>query len=128
MAVYVIKPRKPICNVAQLQKRLDRAMEETVVQGATFMRVYPPKPLLSTYVRTFMLAKSWGWEVQQRGKDLEGTIYSNSNVAPYNVYVQSEEMQSAVMKGYNWQTEVKMAEVIRPQFLERLELIMGSLG
>jgi hypothetical protein len=126
----VIKPSKALVDTRKLQSDLVKAMEDTVQDGVTFMREYPPQTLTQTgYVRTGTLMRSWSKSVKVGTDRIEGTIGSSGNMAPYNKYVEGPEAtQSHMMAGAGWQSIEKLiARIVEPKLKERLDKIFGSL-
>jgi hypothetical protein len=118
----VIKP-KPLMDPRKIQTELVKVMEDTVQDGVTFMREYPPQTLTKTgYVRTMILQKSWWKKVYVLSDRIEGIIASSG--PPYNKYVQGpEDTQSSMMAGAGWQNEEKLIARIAPAFKARLDKV-----
>ena len=94
--------------VAKLDpKYLERALKQGIEESAGVlledMKVYPPPPPNSTYVRTGKLGRGWG-------KKFEGNRRAEvRNVGvSYAKYVQDYDMQAAIHRG-RWQTTEMIA-------------------
>lgn len=82
--------------------------------------------LMVPRTRTMTLAKSWneGSGVQVEADRIVGTIGSNANLAPYNMYVQSSEKQSMFMAALGWKTEEDMKAAVVPKFRQMVQDII----
>lgn len=89
--------------INRMPDRLNDAMEAAMNDATALLlrelKVYPPPPSGSTYVRTGTLRNSWHREIEGRGLEIRGIVGSNENVAPYNRWVQDEERQAPVHRG-----------------------------
>lgn len=112
--------------VAMLRKKpeeLNRAMESAMRDSTLYlqrqMATYPAQRPNSTYVRRNMLKASWmqadSLRIQRRGGTIEGRIASNSNIAPYNRYVQDDEFQARIHERLWTNTVQKVARRSRNQ-------------
>jgi len=89
--IIVIPPRGAEFDGPALRRGLTRLITDTTHDGVRFVARYPAQSLVkSGYVRTGTLARSWSARVQTSGRDIEGTVGSSGNIAPYNVFVQGE--------------------------------------
>ena len=77
------------------------------------------------YRRTGTLRKSWFRTVQDNGYEVIGLVQSSGQIAPYNVYVQMQTMQSWVHAG-RWTTEVELIERLRPQVMQMYQQRMSA--
>ena len=76
-------------DTRRLQIQVRDLMRDTVANGNRFIARYPAQKLRKTrYRRTNTLKRSWSFRVRQGGRDITGEVGSNSNIAPYNKYVQ----------------------------------------
>lgn len=98
---------------ASLYKKLDakeytQALRRGINQATKIVQdeaeVYPKKRPGQRYIRTFNLRRSWNnRRVTVRASTVEGRVYSNTNTAPYNAYVQHPRYQAWMHRG-RWQT------------------------
>lgn len=155
--VSVIEAKTPLLDTLKLREALIKAVGDTVVDGKRYMQRYPPrmhltrtqvygKPFASDrqrrwffaalkdgslevpYKRTGTLMRSWNGTVAVGPERIEGVIGSNSNMAPYNAYVQSEADQSWFMATIGWQTEQMMLEHIEPIFGRRVNAVFERMS
>lgn len=118
----VIKP-KPLMDPRKIQAELVKVMEDTVQDGITFMREYPPQTLTKTgYVRTGTLMRSWSKDVKVSTDRIEGTIGSNGGMAPYNLYVEGPE-QTHMMASAGWQNVEMLVKLVETKLKARLDKV-----
>ena len=105
MSVQVeVDTRAALAMLRTKPQEIDRALESGIRDGTIYLQrelsTYPPQRPGSTYVRQNTLKSSWqqadSLRVQKRGSVIEGRIASNSNIAPYNRYVQDAEHQASI--------------------------------
>lgn len=85
-------------------KALQRGMSDATKIVMQEAQVYPPQRPNQKYIRTYKLRRSWNnRRIRITPSGVEGVIYSNSNDAPYNAYVQHPRFQAWMHKG-RWQT------------------------
>ncbi len=72
-------------------KEIRQRMKRLTSDGERLMAQYPPAPAGSTYIRTRTLGRSWTNRVRDEGSKIVGTVGSNSNMAPYNRWVQGPD-------------------------------------
>lgn len=78
----------------KLTRDLKAAMTSTTANGQRFIARYPAQRLTkSNYRRTGTLKRSWSSTVQVSGSRMVGVVGSNSNIAPYNKFVQGTPKQ-----------------------------------
>ena len=83
-------------------RNLVRLMNQTVADGNRFIAKYPPQRLRkSGYKRTGTLKRSWSFRVRKATTQIVGTVGSNSNIAPYNRFVQGKR-QRRLFRGAGW--------------------------
>ncbi len=81
---------------------MQRLMTKTVADGKRFIARYPPQRLrASGYKRTGTLKRSWSFKVNNEGRRIVGIVGSNSNIAPYNRFVQGKR-QRRLFRGAGW--------------------------
>ncbi len=94
-------PIKQIDGI-DIARDLQRLMRNTVAEGNRFIAKYPPQRLRkSGYKRTGTLKRSWSFKVRNEGRRIVGTVGSNSNIAPYNRFVQGQR-QRRLFRGAGW--------------------------
>jgi hypothetical protein len=157
VSVIVIKPTKPILDTKQFVRDVKWILDESGREGVRFMREYPERmhlrrrdvygtpfvsdrqrrwffaalrdgSLVIPRKRTMTLARSWNALYQRDARGASVTIGSNANMAPYNIYVQSEENQSLFMAALGWPTDAMMRDWLRPRFEARLENLFKEMA
>lgn len=153
----MIKPDKPILDTKAFTRMVKWVLEESGREGVRYMREYPERMHLtrrSVYgtpfvsdrqrrwffaalrdgsleiprKRTMTLARSWNALYQRDASRAIMTVGSNANMAPYNIWVQSEEYQSLYMAASGWPTDAMMRDWLRPRFEARLEQMFKDLA
>ena len=80
------------------------------------------------YRRTGTLKRSWDKVLRGAGVDLVGGVSSSGNIAPYNRYVQDDELQAQIHQG-RWRTVQQIGAdsegVIRNMFEARIRAAVG---
>lgn len=112
----------------RLDGALTAAMEDATLLGLRELSVYPPqRPPRGPfpYRRTGTLGRSWFRQVRRVSGGAVGEVLSNGNIAPYNLRVQSAAHQAAVHRGV-WQTDLQVAERIRPQIVHFFEVRVAA--
>jgi hypothetical protein len=100
--------QRSLGRIAQATKNLTSPTGKALDLLKSRMQEYPPEPPNSTYERTGTLQSSWGSEMVMSGATL-GRVFSDDDIAPYNVYVQDEENQAAIHQD-RWQTYQEVAD------------------
>ena len=90
----------------RIDRALRAAMEDSTVLLLREQQTYPPQRTGSTYKRTNTLRRSWSRRIRQEGSELVGEVGSNSNIAPYNRYVQDQMQQASIHRG-RWSNTVQ---------------------
>jgi hypothetical protein len=98
----------------EAHRALVAATNDATTLALREMRTYPPPIAMRVstsasggarthmgqrYRRTGTLRKSWFRTVQDNGYEVIGLVQSSGQIAPYNVYVQMQTMQSWVHAG-----------------------------
>ncbi len=102
--IVVIPIGVPIPRIdgRDIVRDLQRLMTRTVADGNRFIARYPPQRLTASgYVRTGTLKRSWSFRVRNELRRITGTVGSNSNIAPYNKFVQGKR-QRRLFRGAGW--------------------------
>ncbi len=124
-----IKPKGARINTTGLAMDLTNAMRDVTSDGQTLAARYPPQTLRkSGYRRTGTLKRSWSSRVRTRTGSIEGTVGSNSNMAPYNRFVQGRKGQQArIFRRTRWTTVDDLEKVMQDDLNERVEEILRKL-
>ena len=112
-------------DVPKLFVTLNDAVRDEVAEGVRFMSEYPPSPAGSTYRRTGTLRRSWSFEVKSGGGRIEGSVGSNSNVAPYNMTVQGDE-QGSVFINIGWRDTKTLGKIMEKDFPGRCQSLVDK--
>ncbi len=79
-------------DTAKAFAAVNNAVRDTVADGVRLISDYPAQGR-SRYRRTGTLRRSWGFSMKSGGRRIEGTVQSNSRIAPYNRDVQGENQK-----------------------------------
>lgn len=91
--------------------RVEREMEVFGAKLLQQMKMYPPVPAGRNYRRTKTLSRSWGKEgPKQIGSALVIEIFSSSEQAPYNKWVEGDQ-QTQACANIGW---LKVSEAQKP--------------
>ncbi len=108
-----VDARVAIDMLSALPERLDHAIHGAMTDSTVLllreMKTYPTAPVDSTYTRTGTLGKSWDKRIEGRGLETTGVVGSNSNMAPYNRWVQDREFQAGIHQN-RWTTIQEASE------------------
>lgn len=108
-----------------IARDLQRLMTKTVAEGNRFIARYPPQRLKkSGYVRTGTLKRSWSFRVRNERRRIIGTVGSNSNIAPYNRFVQGKR-QRRLFRGAGWKNVNTLEARMVKQLIGGSDDIMG---
>lgn len=124
-----IKPKGARINTASLTLDLQNAMRDVTSDGQRLAARYPPQTLRkSGYRRTGTLKRSWSSRVRTRTGSIVGEVGSNSNIAPYNRFVQGRKGQQArIFRRTRWTTVDDLEKVMQDDLNERVEEILRKL-
>lgn len=112
-------------DTRRLQLDVLALMRDTVANGNRFIARYPAQKLRKTrYRRTNTLKRSWSFRVQSRGKDISGEVGSNSNIAPYNQWVQGRRRQRRIFRQAGWKNVNDLADKMVDEFNDGLDKII----
>jgi len=92
-----IGPRK----LMKLHKQFESLMGDFVTEAHDDLATYPRQRAGVEYRRTGSLGRSWQHRVEARGGAIVGTVASQGQIAPYNVYVQGPKPVSWA-RPYGW--------------------------
>lgn len=92
-----IAPRK----LMKLYSQFESLMGDFVTESHDELATYPRQRAGVEYRRTGSLGRSWQHRVEARRGAIIGTVASQGQIAPYNVYVQGPK-QVSWAKSYGW--------------------------
>ncbi len=111
-------------DTRRLQIQVQDLMRDTVANGNRFIARYPAQKLRKTkYRRTNTLKRSWSFRVRQGGRDITGEVGSNSNIAPYNKYVQGRR-PVRIFRQAGWKNVQDLEERMVREFNDGLDAII----
>ncbi len=119
-------PKDGILSPEKLFVGLSNGVRDMAVESVRFMSTYPPKRGASRYRRTGTLRNSWSFSIKSGGKRIEGSVNSNSGIAPYNEEVQGEN-QDALFSMIGWKNVNDLQKKVDREFQGRLGRIIGGL-
>jgi hypothetical protein len=124
-----IRPRGARIDTTLLNKNIADAMRDVTADGQTLAARYPAQTLRkSGYRRTGTLKRSWSSKVRTRPGSIEGTVGSNSNIAPYNRFVQGRRREQArIFRRTRWTTVDVLEKTMQDDLEERVEEILRKL-
>lgn len=88
-------------RLMKLYGQFEGLMGDFVTEAQDELATYPPQRAGVDYRRTGTLGRSWQHRVEARGGAIVGTVASQGQIAPYNVYVQGPK-QVRWAKSYGW--------------------------
>ncbi|KKN78099.1 hypothetical protein LCGC14_0353260 [marine sediment metagenome] len=112
----------------KLTRDLKAAMIATTANGQRFIARYPAQRLTkSNYRRTGTLKRSWSSTVQVSGSRMVGIVGSNSNIAPYNRFVQGTPKEVVKMfPQAGWKGVDDLDRVLENELNKRVFSIMEA--
>lgn len=114
----------------KLTRDLKSALISTTANGQRFIARYPAQRLTkSNYRRTGTLKRSWSSKVTVNSRRMVGIVGSNSNVAPYNRFVQGTP--SEVVKIFpqaGWKGVDDLAKMLENEFNKRVDPIIKEFA
>ncbi len=87
------------------------------------MKVYPPAPPASTYVRTGTLGRRWTTKPIREAGAVGREVGNNTDYGPF---VQSDELQATVHRG-RWQTDAQVLRRETPAILRDVDTTLEEL-
>lgn len=99
---------------------ISNVVRDTTADGVMFMTNYPAKRSGSRYIRTGTLRRSWNFSMKSGGGRIEGSVQSNSNVAPYNRDVQGEN-QRPLFERIGWHNVKELIALMGDDFPKRVQ-------
>lgn len=124
----VIKPKKPLIDLAKFRPGLKTALRDIQLDGTRFMADYPDQVLTKTgYIRTGTLKRSWlqAHPVIDRGTSMETQIGSNANMAPYNQFIEGPaDMQVPMFRGAGWQNVEDLIDLAEKRMQDDIQKVI----
>ena len=110
-------------DVMKLTRDLKAAMVSTTANGQRFIARYPSQRLTkSGYRRTGTLKRSWSSSVKVSSRQIVGTVGSNSNIAPYNKFVQGRPKDVVkIFPQAGWKGVDDLSKVLENELDKRVE-------
>lgn len=100
--IIPIRPVGAQVNINGVRREIAGALRQVVAKGQRFIATYPPQRLTATgYRRTGTLRRSWSSRTDVTFGSISGTVGSNANIAPYNVFVQGSP-QRPIFRTAGW--------------------------
>lgn|SRR5574343_480039 len=124
----VIKPKKPLIDLAKFRPGLKTALRDIQLDGTRFMADYPDQVLTKTgYIRTGTLKRSWlqAKPVKDLGTSMEAEIGSNANMAPYNRFVEGDkEYQGPMFRNAGWQNVDDLIDLAETRMKDDIQKVI----
>ena len=114
------QPEQIFKDTAKVFVVIEQAVRNEVVEGVRFMSVYPTKPVGSRYRRTGKLRGSWHFKMATGGGRIEGTVASQSNIAPYNEEVQGVG-QEQIFRQIGWRNVDGLQKEFDTKFADKVQ-------
>lgn len=113
-----------------LTRDLKTAMTKIVANGQRFIARYPSQRLTkSGYRRTGTLKRSWSSNVNVSSRRIVGVVGSNSNIAPYNKFVQG--LPKDVVKIFpqaGWKGVDDLEQLLQNEFDKEVDRILEAFA
>ena len=115
-------------DVMKLTRDLKAAMVATTANGQRFIAKYPSQRLTkSNYRRTNTLKRSWSSSVSVSSRQIIGIVGSNSNIAPYNKFVQGSPKDVVKMfPQAGWKGVDDLSKVLENELDKRVDTILEA--
>lgn len=112
----------------KLTRSLKSAMIATTANGQRFIARYPAQRLTkSGYRRTGTLKRSWSSTVKVSGSRMVGVVGSNSNIAPYNKFVQGTPKEVVkIFPQAGWKGVDDLDRLVENELNKRVKSIMEA--
>lgn len=117
-------------DVHRLSSGLKKAMTDTVSEGQRFIAEYPTQTLTYTgYKRTGTLKRSWSSKVGGTTRGIEGIVGSNSNIAPYNRFVQGHPgtEQKDMFRRAKWRNTYLLGNAMQEDLEKNVQNVMDHI-
>ena len=120
-------------DVGAFQRDVVVMMRRATAEGQRHIAVYPPQRLhKSNYRRTGTLKRSWSSKVSAAGNKVQGIVGSNSNIAPYNRFVQGPRKgdgarQLRLFRGAGWKGVDELEDFLQDEVQRELQRIVDRL-
>ncbi len=114
----------------KLTRELKAAMTSTTANGQRFIARYPAQRLTkSNYRRTGTLKRSWSSNVNVSSRRIVGVVGSNSNIAPYNKFVQGTPKDVVKMfPQAGWKGVDDLDRVLENELNKRVDRILEAFA
>lgn len=115
-------------DVMKLTRDLKAAMTSTTANGQRFIARYPSQRLTkSGYRRTGTLKRSWSSSVRVSSRQIIGIVGSNSNIAPYNKFVQGTAKDVVkIFPQAGWRGVDDLSKVLENELDKRVDGLMEA--
>ncbi len=115
-------------DVQRLTRDLKAAMVATTANGQRFVARYPSQRLTkSGYRRTGTLKRSWSSSVRVSSREIVGIVGSNSNIAPYNKFVQGRPKDVVkIFPRAGWKGVDDLGKVLENELDKRVDAILKA--
>ncbi len=115
-------------DVASLKREIVSVLRGVVADGQRFVASYPSQTLKATgYRRTGTLRRSWSSKVDVTFTSITGTVGSNSNIAPYNVFVQGAP-QKPIFRTAGWKGVDDLGDFLQDRTAAAVDRIVAKLA
>lgn len=126
--IIPIRPVGAQVDVANLKREIVSVLRGVVADGQRFVASYPSQTLkASGYRRTGTLRRSWSSKVDVTFTSITGTVGSNSNIAPYNVFVQGDP-QKAIFRTAGWKGVDDLGDFLQTRTAAAVDRIVAKLA
>jgi len=127
MDIIPIMPKESFSSdTAKIFAAAHNVVRDTVADGVRFISDYPAQPAGSRYIRKGTLRRSWGFSIKSGNMRIEGTVESNSMVAPYNRDVQGEN-QKPLFERRGWKNVSDLMKFMAEGFSEKVQKAVGNV-
>lgn len=131
-----IVPSGARVDVGAFQQDVVKMMRRATAEGQRHIATYPPQRLRkSNYRRTGTLKRSWSKKVVAGGNKVQGIVGSNSNVAPYNRFVQgpakpkgSAQRQLPAFRRAGWRGVDELEDFLQDEVQRGLQDLINRLA
>lgn len=123
-------------DVGAFNQDVVKMMRRATAEGQRKIAIYPPQRLRkSGYRRTGTLKRSWSKKVSAGGNKVQGIVGSNSNIAPYNRFVQgprkakgSDQSQLPIFRRAGWSGVDELEDILQDEVQRGLQQIVDRLA
>jgi len=127
MEIIPIMPKESFSSdTTKIFAAAHNVVRDTVADGVRFISDYPAQAAGSRYRRTGILRRSWGFNIKSGNMRIEGTVQSNSMVAPYNRDVQGEN-QKPLFERRGWKNVSDLMKFMAEGFSDKVQKAVGNV-